>query len=121
MPCAGHGPSLQHGMPFCISYCRKEAKTSTWKYADGHKKKTATTQQPWRHFYCVFTGPAPQPAHREPGGGGLAQIHVGLKVEFVLARPVTQAGMVAELLKRHILRYGIGSFETYLDLTHAIV
>jgi len=37
--CAGMSPSLQHGMPFCISYCRKEAKASTWKYADGHKKK----------------------------------------------------------------------------------
>ena len=38
LPCAGHGPSLQHGMPFCISYCRKEAKASAWKYADGYKK-----------------------------------------------------------------------------------
>lgn len=54
-------------------------------------------------------------------GWCLAQIHVGLKVEFVLARPVAQAGMVAELLKRNILRHGIGAFETYFDLTHAIV
>ena len=31
-------PPLQLGMPFCISYCRKEAKASAWKYADGYKK-----------------------------------------------------------------------------------
>ena len=121
--CPGRGmsPSLQHGMPFCIPYCRKEAKASTRKYADGHKKKPPRHSSRGGTFTACSWGLPRSQLFVSRRGDALAQIHVGLKVKFVLARPVTQAGMVAELLKRNILRHGIGAFETYLDLTHAIV